>query len=109
MRAGQLRHRVTFQTLTVVEDDFGEPDATWAALDTVWARVESLAGKERFAAMQQQAEADYRIVCRYHSGLSSLTTDDRVAWGGKVFDIKSIINPDERNVLLEVYAKVHND
>lgn len=104
MRAGQLRHRVTFQALTVSEDAYGEPDATWSDIDTVWARIESISGKERFAAFHQQYEADHRIVCRYNSDIAALSVRDRVVWGAKVFDIKHISNPDERNILLEVFV-----
>ena len=33
MRAGQLRERITFQTATPADSDFGDGEATWADWD----------------------------------------------------------------------------
>lgn len=106
MRAGALRHRVTFQRATVTPNDFGEPVQTWADLATVWARVEPLAGKERFAAMQTQADVDYRITVRYQTSLAALAPADRATWSGKTFDIKSVIETESRGRELQVFARV---
>ena len=107
MHTGSLRHRVTFQRATVTDSDTGAPVQSWAGLDTVWARVDATAGKERFAAMQVQADVDYRILCRYNSTLSSLAPNDRATWNGITFDIKSVINTEGRNIELQVFAKQH--
>jgi len=104
---GKLRHRVTFQRGSVTPNDVGDPVQSWADLATCWARVESTAGKERFSAMHQQAEADYRILCRYQSALSDLAPDDRITHNSKTFDIKAVINTEERNIELQVFAKQH--
>ena len=108
MRAGRLRHRVTFETATVTDDDFGEPDQSWASITTVWAGIEPTAGKERFAAMQHQSEIDTLIVCRYHTALSALAPKDRATWNSKTFDIKAVINVDERNKELHIFARLNN-
>ena len=39
MSIGERRHRVVFQTATIAQDAFGEPDQTWATLATRWAMV----------------------------------------------------------------------
>ena len=107
MRAGTLRHRVTFQRATVTDSDTGTPVQTWADLITVWARVEPLAGKERYSAMQVQADVDYRILTRHNSTLSDLAPDDRATWNGITFDVKSVINTEGRNIEMQVFAKQH--
>jgi SPP1 family predicted phage head-tail adaptor len=107
MKAGTLRHRVTFQRATETDSGTGSVVKAWANLDTVWARVEPLAGKERFAAMQTQADVDYRILCRYQSALSDMMPNDRATWNGITFDIKSVINTDGRNIELQVFARRH--
>ena len=107
MLAGQLRHRVKFQRATDADNAVGEPVQTWATLATVWARVEATAGKERFAAMQVQADVDSRIVCRYSSVLDDLAPDDRATWNGMTFDIKSVINTEGRNIELQVFVRQH--
>lgn len=105
MRAGGLRHFVTFERSTVSQSATGAPVNSWATLAQTWARVEALAGKERFAAMQQQADVDYRITCRYESALASLAPNDRVTWGANTYDIQAVINPDERGAELQVFAR----
>lgn len=108
MQAGKLRHRVTFETSTVSQNDYGEPVDSWADITTVWARVQPTAGKERFAAMQQQSGIDYVIECRYQSALSDLAAEDRATFDSKTYDIKAVINVDERNRELQVFAKINN-
>lgn len=107
MRAGALRQRVTFQTATITQNSVGEPVNSWSNIGTVWARVEPLAGKERFAAMQQQADVDYRITCRYSSTVAALAPEDRATWNGKTFDIKSVLNTETRDRELQVFVREH--
>ena len=64
---------------------------------TVWASVEPLNGREFFKAQEIQAETKVRIRVRYGSELSSLSQDWRVTFGGKTYNILSIIPPAEVN------------
>lgn len=105
MEIGNLRHRVTFQTPTATPDAYGDPIQSWADIDTVWARIEPTAGVERYSSMHHQGEVDHRVLCRYHSGLASLNVEDRVKFGSRYFDIKSIKNTDERDIQLEIFCK----
>lgn len=107
MSIGERRHRVTFETPTVVQDAFGEPDQTWATLATRWARVMPMKGKERFSANQVQADVDHRIVCRYDSTMSALAPGDRATWNTHVYDIKSIIWRDQTQKTMEILAQEH--
>lgn len=107
MRAGRIRHKVTFQRATVTQNTLGEPVRTWSTLATVWASLEPTGGKEKYAAMQVQGEVISLIICRYQSALSDLAINDRITHGSKVYDIKSVINVDERNIQLEIFAKQH--
>lgn len=107
MNIGERRHRVVFQTATVAQDAFGEPDQTWSTLATRWALVQPLKGRERFAANQVQADVDHRIVCRYDSTLSALAPGDRATWSGHTYDIRSIIWRDHRKKQMEILAQEH--
>ena len=107
MSIGERRHRVVFQTATVTQDAFGEPDQTWATLCTSWALVQAMKGRERFAANQAQSEVNYRIVTRNRTELATLGPDDRATWDGKTFDIRAVIPRDHRNTELEILAEVH--
>jgi len=107
MKIGLLRHRVVIQRATTAPDDLGEPIQTWATLATAWGRVEPIGGNERFSAMQVQGEVTHRITVRYQSALSDLAPDDRVTWSGNTYDITHVLNPDERNRELHIFAKQH--
>lgn len=97
IRAGQLRHRVDLQRATVTVSGQRAPANTWKTLETVWARVEPLTGREQLLAQQADARQTHRITIRYRDGL---TTRDRVRFGTRGFNILSIANDEERNRLL---------
>jgi SPP1 family predicted phage head-tail adaptor len=107
VRAGRLNRRVTFQRAVVTQNDFGEPVNGWSNITIAWTQIEPLAGKERFSAMQQQADVDHLLTCRYQSELSTLQPEDRAVWNSKIFDIKSVINTREGNFRLEILTKRH--
>ena len=44
-------------------------------------------------------EGEYEIRIRYYSGV---TPKWRVKWGSRIYDIESVINPDEKNVMLDL-------
>jgi len=107
MSIGERRYRVVFQTPTVTQDAFGEPDKTWTTLCTSWALVQPMKGRERFSADQVQADVDTRIVTRYRNDIASLSPKDRATWGGKTYDIKSVIWRDHTRKELEILCQEH--
>lgn len=107
MRAGRLRHQIRFERSTETVNAYNEPVQTWSLLASAWVGIEPLRGNERIAAMQVQAAADVRIVTRYQTALSDLNPKDRAVFGSKVYDIKAVINVDERNRELQVMATEH--
>lgn len=109
MRAGRLRHKVRLERFTETQSAFGEPVKAWALLKEVWASVEPLKGAERQRAQQQAAAEDVRIVLRWSSDIASLNSKDRVVYGSKVYDIKSVLNINERNSEINIMAVEHLD
>lgn len=99
--------RVTFQRATLSVDAFGEPDQHWSDMCTSWALVQPMKGAERFGANQVQADVDHRVVTRSRRELDDLTPGDRLLWGDKVFDIRSVIFRDHRASELEILAQQH--
>lgn len=102
MKAGWLRHRITLQTKSTTQDTYGAEQDVWTDEATVWASVEPLRGQEYFSSKQMQAEETTRIRIRYRSGI---TPAWRVIFGDRIFNIKSIINPQERNIFLELMCE----
>ncbi len=98
MRAGLLRHLVTLEQRTDARDAYGEPLDAWTPYATVRAEIQPLNGREYFAAAAEASEVTTRIRIRYVTGL---TTALRVRFHGlageKIYNIVSIIDPDERH------------
>jgi SPP1 family predicted phage head-tail adaptor len=55
LTAGRLDRRISIESKTVVQDEFGQPVETWAELATVWAHKRDIRANERFRAQQEIA------------------------------------------------------
>lgn len=97
VRAGKLRHRLKIEKKTVTRDTFGEEVITYTEVATVWGSVEPLSGSEYFAARQTQSSVSHRVRMRYIEGIDA---EYRITLGDRVFEIDSVINPQERNAEL---------
>jgi SPP1 family predicted phage head-tail adaptor len=109
MRAGRLRHKIRLERATETQSAFGEPVKAWTLLKEVWGAVEPLKGAERQRAQQASAVEDVRIVVRWSSDIASLNVKDRVVFGTKIYDIKSVLNINERNSEFNLMAVEHID
>ena len=58
MRAGKFDQRISIEQNSPVQNSLGELTAFWTTLDTVWAEVKPLKGREIFQADQVIAIAD---------------------------------------------------
>lgn len=94
MGAGRMDKRVTLQAQTSTRNAIGEPVVAWADVATVWAAVEPLQGREFWAQQQVQSEVTTRVRIRYRAGI---TPDMRVVHQGRVLNIASVIDPQERH------------
>lgn len=102
MRAGQLRHKITIEQLdTSTADAMGAAVKIWTLFCVCWARVQPVSGKEFFNANQERAQISHKIRIRY---VAEITPAHRVNFGGRLFNIQTVINFDERNRELEILA-----
>lgn len=92
MRAGRLNQRVTFQRRTESLNAYREDVGTWADIETVWAGVEPVSGREFFSALQVQSNISTRVVARYSEAVADVTVKDRIVHGSNIYDIVSILN-----------------
>jgi len=105
MRAGNLRHVIDIQDATETPDGMGGVTVVWAAITNganLRAAIWPLRGSERIEAMKVEVAISHKIRIRYHSGI---TAEMRIKHGIRYFNIKSIINPDERNIMVEMMAE----
>jgi len=94
MQAGILRHRITLQSPINVPDGFGGFTVSWEDEFNAWADIDPPKGREYFAAGEKQTEITTRVRVRYRAGIKGSW---RVKFGKRIFDINSIIDPDERH------------
>lgn len=93
MQSGPMRDRVTLQVNTPTKDALGGLVDSWGIVDTRWSNVKPMTGKEYFSAERVQSEVTHEIRMRYYSGL---TTAHRIKFGTRIFNILSILSPDEQ-------------
>lgn len=103
MKAGKLRHKVTFEARSTDEDAIGARLETWTAITTPRrCSIRPLMGKEATAqdAVEFSRVTD-EIRLRYDDALSTLKPYDRAVDYSKspaaIYDIKSVLNVHERD------------
>jgi len=102
MDFSKLRNRVIMQQNQPTINAFGEETEQWVDIATVWAAVEPIKGREFFAAQKENAETTVIISIRYRKGISS---DMRILFDNKIFEINVIIDPDERHAELQIMCR----
>lgn len=93
MEAGELRHRLSIEHAVETRDPVGGTVETWSEFAAVWGAIEPLQGREFFQGSQLKAEVDHRVRVRY---LPGVTDEMRVVFGARRFDIKAVLNLEER-------------
>ena len=106
MRAGELRHRIEIKEPVETRDSYGSVTISWQTLDTVWAAMWPLKVKEYVGLGQTQSELTHRVRIRFRD---DVTTKMRLEFKERTMSIVQIINPDERNIMLEMLCKKEID
>lgn len=102
MRTGLMRRVVTLQSTTSVSDGGGGTTETPVPLaENISARVEPLSGDEQLRAMQTGMVAPHRFTMRYRSDVQGALT---LLYDGRTFDIKSVVDPEEKHRELIILA-----
>lgn len=105
--AGSLRERVTIQSATEAADGYGGNTVTWATLATVWAQVTPVKGREAEDVGRLAGLQTYLVTIRHRTDVG---LDDRVVWGSKTLNIRSLTNRDEHKhwLVMECEEGVQN-
>lgn len=94
MRAGWLRERVVVQKKSVTRNTYGEEVIAWVEVDTYWAAVEPLRGREYMEGRQLDAAIDTRIRIRYDN--IGIGPEMRVTYRNHVYNIIAVVHVLER-------------
>ncbi len=91
---GEMKHRIAIETKTRVTDGMGGGTITWANFSTVWSKIEPRSANETFWAKHLEHRVTHKITIRY---LAGVTSEMRIVFGARVFQIKGVRNLEERN------------
>ncbi len=98
----RLRHKLALQQEVRISDGVGGYAKSWHTLVEVWAEIKPLTGSEQLVAGQLQGASNYKIALRYRS---DITAGMRFLFDGRVFNIRSVLNIDEKRDMLDVLAQ----
>lgn len=102
MKAGQLRHRVTFQRKIEDVDDIGQPLDEWVHVCTVWACIEDQSGKEIETSQSEHSLINCVITIRNRR---DILADMRAVYDGVYYDIKAVLNSKNKRIWLELQCQ----
>jgi SPP1 family predicted phage head-tail adaptor len=103
MEAGPLNKRITIQYPIRVPDGMGGFSESFADVaDPVWAAIWPVRANELVTSDSTTMNITHRIRIRYRSVFKS---NWRIKFGNRYFAIVSILNPKERNEILELLCK----
>lgn len=110
MRAGRLRFRAAVERPVEAQNDLNEVEQTWECWKVINVDIEPIRGSERYAMKQEKADVDIRITARASAtrGIAPkmrMVFYDHGQQRRRYFDIESVIEVRERNVMTEIYCK----
>jgi SPP1 family predicted phage head-tail adaptor len=106
MKVGELRHRLTFQARPLQSgDEFGTYEGDFEDEFTVWAAVKPKLGGEDVLAARLTGKNLLNITVRYSAQSAQITPDWRVVHGTKLYNLRSVIDPDGKRMWIEILAE----
>lgn len=102
---GGLRHRLTIEEEVRVADGGGGFTLTWQAVAVeaeVWGAILPLSGREVLRAQQLATPVSHCVSIRYRA---DVTASMRLTLGARVFNIRAVVNVEERDRWLELMCE----
>jgi len=109
MKAGELRHRINLIRQSSTKGEYGQDVVSWSTDKTVWAAIWPIKGQEYYNAQSVQSVVTHKVRIRHttFSNTTTITPKHRIELkdGSRMWEIESVINPDERNIYLQLMCK----
>lgn len=103
MRAGNLKHKVTIQSIGTTTNSFGEIEqGDFQTFKIVWCSINPIRGSEKFLSNTDFAKTTHKIRIRY---LAEVNASMRILWGSRVFNFIDVRNAMESDKELEILAE----
>lgn len=101
-QVGRMRFEVTLQSQVKVADGMGGSTVTWSDTAVVRCDIQPLSMSERLDASRLMNDATHRITMRYRVLAG---TTQRLKMGARIFNIVSVVNPENMNSHVVVIVK----
>lgn len=102
IRISDLRDRVTIERVSLVDDGGGGVEESFVPVAEVWASVRALSGDERVEADAISGSLTHEIHLRWRGDVGP---DMRINAGGRIIDLKVVMDPDDRQRLLRCFGE----
>jgi len=97
--SNQLRHRITLQSRSGVDDGYGQETLTWTDVLSCFASIEPAPRQQQVSGEAMFASRTHVVTIRYRP---SVTERMRIVYGTRLFEIVSVIDLDERHFWLQL-------
>ena len=103
MSSGPKRTRVTFHRLEGADDGYGNPVQAYSETPflTIWAEILDERARERVQAGRLASEQAARAYVRFSREAAQVRVSDQMRASGRVYNVRGVVNVDERNKTLE--------
>lgn len=103
---GQMDKRITLEENVPTEDEGGGQVEDWQPIGTFWARVRPLRGRELVYGTERTAEFNHEVTMDYQASILTIPRDSlRINWAGKILNVISATNIDEKNYQIQMLAR----
>lgn len=100
--AGKLRSNITIERESDVSDGAGGQNITWSTHKSMNAFIKPKSGYERVRGMQLESPLTHSVFIRY---TNDILTVDRVNFGGRLMQIRAVLNIKEQNKWIELLCE----
>lgn len=105
--AGHLKHSITLQKHSVIDDGYGNRRGTFANQFTVRARIEPRFGGESVMAARLTGKSFANITVRASANTRLIAPEWRVVdtRTGDYWNVRSVVDPDDRRMFVEMLCE----
>lgn len=109
---GDMRERITLHVRSITAPEFNTASfsETYDAGVNLWASVNTMdfaaSGQAIFDNVNLSEQPSHKLVIRYRE---NVTTENVIRWRDNAYKLLKIINPEERNLYLELFAVLLGD
>ena len=90
---------IVIQKVTRISDGMGGYKDVYTTRYTLNAGFSSLTASQRFMAKRESSDITNRVFCPYYS---DITESDQVVYGGKTYQIETVVDPGQEHKHLEL-------